>query len=350
MCFILLVLFSIAGICSCTSALLEFNADDPAQALTYIGAPPISDQRPRFREIFCMLVNESSEAQERQIHCDDYLWRLNDETQGFDSNRPLPMHDTRVNFIFVTSAMADCFPEMANPYTNAVDRLKNLGYRIEKLVVSGRSSSSFNAAMIADAVRGHELRANESLVLIGYSKGATDILHFLVDFPMLAQKVTAALSIAGAINGSPIADRFADTYARWFKETPLKHCPPGDGGVLVSLKRSVQFPWLAANPLPEDVQYYSIAAFTNRDNVQPGLLLTYDMLRTIDPRNDGQLLVYDQLIPGSLLLGYVNLDHWDIAVPVRETMVSSGWADTYPYAHVRDLLFEAMILYVVENL
>lgn len=125
-----------------------------------------------------MLVNESSEAKERLIHCEDYLWRLNDEKQGVETTRPLPMHDTRLNFILVTSAMGECFPEMANPYVDAVGRLKNLGYRIDKLSVGGRSSSSFNAAMIADAVKGHESRANERLVLIGYSKGATDILHF----------------------------------------------------------------------------------------------------------------------------------------------------------------------------
>jgi hypothetical protein len=329
---------------------LKFNNDVPAQTLSYIGYPPISDQRSRFREIFCMLVNESSEAHERQIRCEDYLWRLMYEKQGTQSSRPLPIHDTKLNFIFVTSAFGECFPEKASPYADPVDRLKKSGYRIDTLFVGGRSSSSFNAGMIADAVKKYELQINERLVLIGYSKGATDILHFLVDYPALARKVTAVLSIAGAINGSPIADRFAKTYARFLKKIPMKHCPPGDGGVLESLQRSVQFNWLAANPLPLDVQYYSIAAFTKRENVQPGLLSTYDLLRTIDPRNDGQLIFYDQIIPGSSLLGYVNMDHWDIAVPIRESMVSSNWAATYPYAHVRDLLFEAMILYIVENL
>ena len=38
----------------------------------------------------------------------------------------------------------------------------------------------------------------------------------------------------------------------------------------------------------------------------------------IDPLNDGQLLFIDQLIPGSALLGYVNADHWTVAIPVEE--------------------------------
>ena len=35
------------------------------------------------------------------------------------------------------------------------------------------------------------------------------------------------------------------------------------------------------NPLPQNVRYYSLVAFTHRDNIQPGLLLAYDLLRSI---------------------------------------------------------------------
>jgi hypothetical protein len=239
---------------------------------------------------------------------------------------------------------------MGKPYQDAAARLEKLGYRIDTIVVSGRSSSSYNATMIAKTVDGFELRATERLILLGYSKGATDILHFLVDYPEIAKKVTAVLSVAGVINGTPLADKFAETYANWFKKTFIKACEPGDGGVLESLKRSVQFPWLAANPLPQNVQYYSIVAFTKRENVQPGLLLTYDYLRNIDPRNDGQVIFYDQAIPSASLLGYINLDHWAIAVPVKETMVLASWAAASNHPHVRALLFEAMILFLVEKL
>ena len=239
---------------------------------------------------------------------------------------------------------------MGKPCQDAAVRLEKLGYRIDTLVVGGRSSSSYNAVMIAEAVDGLESRANERLILLGYSKGATDILHFLVDYPEIAKKVTAVLSVAGVINGTPLADKFAETYAKWFRKTLIKECEPGDGGVLESLKRSVQFPWMAANPLPQNVQYYSIVAFANRENVQPGLLFTYDLLRIIDPRNDGQVVFYDQVIPGSSLLGYINLDHWAIAVPVKEKTASSAWAAAATHPHVRALLFEAMVLFLVEKL
>ena len=348
--FIFLSLSVIVSICGCTPALLKFDIDTPAQTLSYASAPSIDDQRSRFREIFCGLINQSSEAQRRRIQCEDYLWRLNDEKQGDKLNQPLPMHDASLRIILVTGAFGECFPKMGMPYADAAARLGKLGYRIDTLVVGGRSSSSYNAAMIAKTVDGLELKATERLILLGYSKGATDILHFLIDYPEIAKKVTALLSVAGVINGTPLADKFAETYANWFKNTPINKCEPGDGGVLESLKRSSQFPWLAVNPLPQNVRYYSIVAFTRRENVQPGLLLTYDLLRTTDPRNDGQVIFYDQVIPGSSLLGYINLDHWAIAVPVREKMASTAWEAASTHPHVRNLLFEAMILFLVEKI
>ncbi len=347
---LLLSLFYTVSICGCASTLLKFDVDTPAQILTYTGAPPMYNQRLRFREIFCGLVNVNSEAQQRQIKCEDYLWRLNDEKEVGRLSKPIPMHDFSLRIILVTGAFAECFPDMGKPYQDAAVGLEKLGYRIDTIVVSGRSSSSYNAAMIAKAINGMEYRATERVILLGYSKGATDILHFLVDYPELAKKVTAVLSVAGVINGTPLADKFAETYAHWLKKASVKKCEPGDGGVLESLKRSVQFPWLAVNPLPRNVKYYSIVAFANRENLQPGLLLTYDLLRKIDPRNDGQVIFYDQIIPGSSLLGYINLDHWAIAVPVKERMASAGWAAASNHPHVRALLFEAMILFLVENL
>jgi len=41
-------------------------------------------------------------------------------------------------------------------------------------------------------------------VLVGYSKGVPDIFEFLADYPELVPRVDAVVSIAGAVNGSPI--------------------------------------------------------------------------------------------------------------------------------------------------
>ena len=205
-------------------------------------------------------------------------------------------------------------------------------------------------AVIAETVANLDIATSAPLLLIGHSKGTTDILHFLVNFPDLARKVTAVLSVAGAVNGSVIADKYAKTYHKWFKDLSLGQCRPGDGGVLDSLTRGVQFEWLISNPLPETLQYYSIATFARKKNIQAALRITYKLIEPIDPLNDGQLMICDQLIPGSTLMAYVNADHWTVAVPVEETFSGRDPDTLARNKKLRTILFEAMILFMVEDL
>jgi hypothetical protein len=58
----------------------------------------------------------------------------------------------------------------------------------------------------------------------------------------------------------------------------------------------------------------------------------------------------DQLIPGSTLLGYINADHWTVAIPVEEKF--SDWNPEIREEHqlLRGILFEAMMLFLSERL
>ena len=67
-------------------ALQKYSFETPAQILNPIGLPAVKDGRAQFREIFCGLINENPEAQQRQINCEDYLWRLSDEKQDEGKN------------------------------------------------------------------------------------------------------------------------------------------------------------------------------------------------------------------------------------------------------------------------
>ena len=91
-------------------------------------------------------------------------------------------------------------------------------------------------------------------------------------------------------------------------------------------------------------------AFVRFEDVQLPLRVTYKLLETIHPLNDGQLLAIDQLIPGSALLGYVNADHWTVAIPVEEKYSNRDPILKDLNRNLRDLLFEAMILYMAEDL
>jgi hypothetical protein len=120
--------------------------------------------------------------------------------------------------------------------------------------------------------------------------------------------------------------------------------------VFDSLSRTQQFQWLATHPLPEHVRYYSLASFARYADVQMYLQPTYKLLEQIHPLNDGQLLFIDQLIPGSTLLGYVNADHWTIAIPVEEKFSRRDPALKDRHRQLRDALFEAMVLFLAEDL
>jgi len=77
---------------------------------------------------------------------------------------------------------------------------------------------------------------------------------------------------------------------------------------------------------------------------------TFSVLSRIDPRNDGQLLAEDEIIPGGTLLGYANAGHWAVALRVENTM--PFWAHRTracpPYP--QDTLLESALLHAQADL
>ena len=74
------------------------------------------------------------------------------------------------------------------------------------------------------------------LVLIGYSKGAPDILEAVVDYPEVRDRVAAVISAAGAVGGSPLANDAEQSEADLLRHFPGATCTAGDGGAINSLK------------------------------------------------------------------------------------------------------------------
>jgi len=319
----------------------------PALRLALPNDPPIHDGRARFRQIVCMLADQRLSMDTSRLSCEQLLWHLSDEPQPILPAISLPPLDPKLRVIIVPGAFAECFPEYGMPFEDAAAVLRQNGSRIDFVVVSGRSGADHNAAQIAAAVERLPEDPAEKIVLIGHSKGAVDILHFLVNHPQEARRVRAAVSVSGPVSGSPLADSLAGVYRGFFSRMPFTDCPPGDRGVVDSLGRSHQTTWLASHRLPETVRYFSLVTFARREDVHPLMLLTYDRLAAAGERNDGYVPITDQLIPGATLLGYVNLDHWDIALPVRERLNIGGVGSR---AAARQLLLEVLLLAVSEIL
>ena len=70
----------------------------------------------------------------------------------------------------------------------------------------------------------------------------------------------------------------------------------------------------------------------------------------VDARNDSQVIYYDQVIPGSTLLGFVNADHWALAVPIARShsFIGSTFVDKNDFP--REALIEAILRFVDEDL
>jgi hypothetical protein len=338
-----LMLILIVG---CTPPLTKYRTDVPAVQLSVVGQPPATDGRARFREIYCSVL--ASAPDPTGTTCDKLLVRLSDEPPARSDSAPPPPPDPRLHILFIGGAFGECVLDAAPPVAAAIAKLSGLGYRIRIVPVDGRSSSTRNAGQIARAVRDEPLDPGDKLLLVGYSKGTPDILEFLVRNPELASRVDAVVSIAGAVNGSPLGDAYAGLYAM-VSGIDLKICKAGDGGVLDSLRVKVRMSWLATHRLPGNVRYFSLGSFTVPDQTARLMFLTKGDLDRAEALNDGQTIFYDQLIPGSVLLGYAHGDHWAIVLPLQEKW--PYWGGNSAGTHYpRDLLFEAVVLYVGEAL
>lgn len=339
-------LFGLAA-AGCLHPPAPFETETPAwRAAPLLAAPPV-DGRARFREILCRLAEEHLPEGEARRVCSDLLWRLGDEPPPPAPPAPLPPHDPRLRVVIVPGAFAECFPGFGRPFEDAAPAISARGYRVDWVPVSGRSGSGENAARIAAFLRDLSPRGDERIVLVGHSKGAVDILEFLASPWPEARRVGAAVAIAGPVAGSRLAERFARLYERLLSRLPLGPCPPGDGKVLESLGRNQRLERLAGKQAPDGVLLFSLGAFTRREATHPLLLLTHDLISPWDPRNDGLVAHAEQVIPGSVLLGWANLDHWDVALPVRERLNFGGAGSR---AAERRLLFEALVLTVGEAL
>ena len=108
--------------------------------------------------------------------------------------------------------------------------------------------------------------------------------------------------------------------------------------------------WLADNPLPASIRYYSLVAYPGPEQISSGLKTSYNKLSQIDARNDSQLIFYDQVIPGSTLLGYLNADHWAVAVPIARSNKLLGTTFVNRNAFPREVMLEAITRQVEEDL
>jgi hypothetical protein len=158
------------------------------------------------------------------------------------------------------------------------------------------------------------------------------------------------VSAAGAVGGSPLANDAEQYQADLLRHFPGAVCEVGDQGAVASLRPATRRAWLAANPLPPEIRYYSLVTFPHPERISSVLKSSYRKLAAIDSRNDSQMIFYDQIIPGSDLIAYLNADHWALAVPVARSHKTIGTMLVTQNAYPREALLEAMLRFIEEDL
>jgi len=331
--------------------LLPYSTETMPLVLVPASQAGVVDKRGRFREIYCAVLDARGQTLPDYRPCDEALTRLGTEPAG--TGKPVDLGPSRRHLLaaVVPGIGYDCFRRWLDSPGTVTTHLRQFGFDAMLLDVDALSSSTNNARQVRDAILAMPVQEGPPrLVLVGYSKGAPDILEALVAYPEIRSRVAAVVSIAGAVGGSPLANDAKQYQADLLRHFPQATCTSGDGGGVESLRPATRMAWLAQHPLPGELHYYSVVTFPAPERISSILESSYKKLSRVDARNDSQVIFYDEVIPGSSLLGYINADHWALAVPIARAHPTVGALFVTQNAYPREALIEAILRFVEEDL
>src|SRR6266446_89300 len=288
---------------ACSSVPNQGPSDTSAPAiLAALQAAGVRDLRGSYRAALCRRLRDDGAS------CDEVLLRLPGE-EALSATPPMADLARRYRVAFVPGLFADCVGPLLRPFAGVERDLAQAGVDVHYLPVAGRGTSAANAERLASQVAALP-DDPRPLIVFAYSKGLPDELQ--------------------------------SEYRTWLSSFRLLSCAPGTGEEIDDVRRAVRLEWWRQHRATISVPVFSLVTMPRPDHLTPFTAATYHRLASIDPLNDGMLFWYDQILPGSHLLGFVNADHWSVVqsagrdLPIMGVLFRDG--------HVpRTLLVEAAI-------
>jgi hypothetical protein len=319
----------------------EFHSDGRT-LIIYLQPDEPASGGTKFADLFCSVLTQKNPDTGEWGACDQYF------EGASHSDLKLDAVSDKYRVLIVPGIMSSCLSD--SPAFQEGQKTLHDQYNVSvSLLQVPNDPSEQNAKMIAQYLDSQSWGDTRKWIVLGYSKGAPDVMVALAKEAGAAEHVAAFVSVAGAVGGSPIADALPAAADKWIRQYNMKGCKGDLASGFKSLQRGVRAAFLAAYPrMP--VPSYSIVTRSNNLNTSKALLQTWQLLSTYGPIQDGQLLKADAIVPQSTLLGIALADHFAVALPFdksTDSMVRNGMDKTrYP----RAALLEAIVRFVSTDL
>ena len=245
--------------------------------------------------------------------------------------------------LVVPGLLGDTVRGLVGPLMCAREGLRAEGRDIEVVWLDGRTGCTRNAARLRTVVLEAAEQRGAPIDLVGYSKGCTDALHMLGDWPDTHAALRSLVSLGGVVLGTPLARLAPSIVARTLSRLPLPGLERGDGRAIHDLTPAWRRRWLEEHPLPSGIRYASLVGAPSASRVSRVLEPSWHALARRHPYNDSQLDVDDAVLPGGELLATLDADHWALALPIAERNALLGRLLVTRNAFPRTVMLEALM-------
>ena len=316
----------------------------PGTALLPFAAAGIEDRSAEYGGVFCSVLRHVGTEGGPWGACADYI-----ETTG-PGDLDLPPLPADYRILVIPGLLGQCLSPKFQAYSDALAHLREKhGLTAEYLDVPAMGSCEHNAGIIADHLRERIPADPRKYIVVGYSKGACDVMAMLAAYPEVRGAVAALVTVASPIGGSRVPDMTPDFMLRLLDRLGPEHCEMGDGGGIESLRRSVRQAFLRDHPGPI-VPTYSLVAVSEEATTSRALKPLWSELSLISLDEDAQVIASEGIPPGARFLGVLRADHWAVGMPF-ELGEHSAVRRVVDHNHFpRTALLEAAIRIVVADL